>query len=39
MDVNVVQLPTVEALAEEMRGVVFERQTLRTRNAWFASVG
>ena len=33
MDVNVVQLPTVEALAEEMRGVVFERQTLRAVGA------
>jgi hypothetical protein len=33
MDVNVVQLPTVETLAEEMRGVVFERQTLRAVGA------
>jgi hypothetical protein len=33
MDVNVIQLPTVEALAEEMRGVVFERQTLRAVGA------
>jgi hypothetical protein len=33
MDVNVVQLPTVETLAEEMRGVVYERQTLRAVGA------
>ena len=33
MDLNVVQFPTVEALAEEMRGVVYERQTLRAVGA------
>jgi len=33
MIATVVQLPTVESLSEEIRGVVFERQTLRTIGA------
>ena len=30
---NVVDLPTVESLSEEIRGIVFERQTLRSVGA------
>jgi hypothetical protein len=33
MNTNVVQLPTVESLSEEIRGLVFERQTLRSVGA------
>jgi hypothetical protein len=33
MSVAVVQLPTVESLTEEMRGLVYERQTLRSVGA------
>jgi hypothetical protein len=33
MDGTVVQLPTVESLSDEIRGVVYERQTLRTVGA------
>jgi hypothetical protein len=29
MDATVTKLPTVESLSEEIRGLVFERQTLR----------
>jgi len=29
MDAPVIQLPTVESLSEEIRGLVYERQTLR----------
>jgi hypothetical protein len=29
MSAEVVQLPTVESLAEEIRGLVYERQTMR----------
>ena len=30
---NVVELPTVESLSDEIRGVVYERQTLRSVGA------
>jgi hypothetical protein len=33
MDSNVIQLPNVEALSEEIRGLVYERQTLRSVDA------
>jgi hypothetical protein len=33
MDATVTTLPTVESLSEEIRGLVFERQTLRTVGA------
>jgi hypothetical protein len=33
MNAIVVDLPTVEALAEEVRGLVYERQTLRSVGA------
>jgi hypothetical protein len=33
MNAVVVDLPTVEALAEEVRGLVYERQTLRSVGA------
>lgn len=33
MSAEVVQLPTVESLAEEIRGLVYERQTLRAVGA------
>jgi hypothetical protein len=33
MSATVVQLPTVESLSEEIRGIVFERQTLRSVGA------
>ncbi len=29
MQAEVIQLPTVESLAEEIRGLVYERQTMR----------
>ena len=33
MNATVVELPTVESLADEIRGVVYERQTLRAVGA------
>jgi hypothetical protein len=33
MSAEVVQLPTVESLAEEIRGLVYERQTMRAVGA------
>jgi hypothetical protein len=33
MDSKVIQLPNVEALSEEIRGLVYERQTLRSIGA------
>ena len=33
MNATVVTLPTVESLSEEIRGVVFERQTMRAVGA------
>jgi hypothetical protein len=33
MNATVVELPTVESLTDEIRGVVFERQTLRAVGA------
>jgi len=33
MSAEVLQLPTVEALAEEIRGLVYERQTMRAVGA------
>jgi hypothetical protein len=33
MDSKVIQLPNVEALSEEIRGLVYERQTLRSVGA------
>jgi len=33
MNATVVQLPTVESLSEEIRGLVYERQTLRSVGA------
>jgi hypothetical protein len=33
MSAEVVQLPTVESLAEEIRGLVYERQTMRSVGA------
>ena len=33
MSATVLQLPTVEALSEEVRGLVYERQTLRNVSA------
>jgi hypothetical protein len=33
MTATVVELPTVETLSEEIRGVVYERQTLRAVGA------
>jgi hypothetical protein len=33
MNGTVIQLPTVESLSEEIRGLVYERQTLRTVGA------
>ena len=33
MNATVIQLPTVESLSEEIRGLVFERQTLRSVGA------
>jgi hypothetical protein len=35
MDATVIQLPTVESLSEEIRGLVYERQTLRAVGAGF----
>jgi hypothetical protein len=33
MNATVVELPTVESLSDEIRGVVYERQTLRSVGA------
>ena len=33
MDSNVIKLPHVESLSEEIRGLVYERQTLRSVGA------
>jgi hypothetical protein len=33
MSATIVQLPTVESLSEEIRGLVYERQTLRAVEA------
>ena len=33
METTVVELPTVESLTDEIRGVVYERQTLRAVGA------
>ena len=33
MSAEVIHLPTVESLAEDIRGLVYERQTLRTVGA------
>ncbi len=33
MQAEVIQLPTVESLAEEIRGLVYERQTMRAVGA------
>ena len=33
MNATVIQLPTVESLSDEIRGLVYERQTLRTVGA------
>ena len=33
MNATVVQLPTVESLSDEIRGLVYERQTMRTVGA------
>ena len=33
METTVVELPTVESLTDEIRGVVYERQTLRAIGA------
>jgi hypothetical protein len=33
MSAEVLQLPTVESLAEEIRGLVYERQTMRSVGA------
>jgi hypothetical protein len=33
MNGTVIQLPTVESLSEEIRGVVYERQTMRAVGA------
>jgi hypothetical protein len=33
MYANVVELPTVESLSDEIRGVVYERQTMRAVGA------
>ncbi len=33
MNATVIELPTVESLSDEIRGVVYERQTLRAVNA------
>ena len=33
MNATVMQLPTVESLSDEIRGVVYERQTLRAVGA------
>jgi hypothetical protein len=33
MNATVVELPTVESLSDEIRGVVYERQTLRAVGA------
>jgi len=33
MDSNVIKLPNVEFLSEEIRGLVYERQTLRSVGA------
>jgi hypothetical protein len=33
MNGTVIQLPTVESLSDEIRGLVYERQTLRTVGA------
>jgi hypothetical protein len=33
VNASVVQIPTVEALSEELRGLVYERQTLRSVGA------
>ena len=33
MNATVVQLPTVESLSDEIRGLVYERQTLRAVGA------
>ena len=30
MNATVVQLPTVESLSDEIRGLIYERQTMRT---------
>jgi hypothetical protein len=33
MSAEILQLPTVESLAEEIRGLVYERQTMRSVGA------
>jgi hypothetical protein len=33
MEATVIELPTVESLSDEIRGVVYERQTLRAIGA------
>jgi hypothetical protein len=33
MNATIIELPTVESLSEEIRGVVYERQTLRSVGA------
>jgi hypothetical protein len=33
MNATVIELPTVESLSDEIRGVVYERQTLRSVGA------
>jgi hypothetical protein len=33
MATNVIELPTVEALSEQIRGIVYERQTMRAVGA------
>ena len=33
MNATVIELPTVESLSDEIRGLVYERQTLRTVGA------
>ncbi len=33
MEATVIELPTVESLSDEIRGVVYERQTLRAVGA------
>jgi len=38
MNATVVQLPTVESLSDEIRGLVYERQTLRTVGAGAAEL-
>jgi hypothetical protein len=38
MNATVVQLPTVESLSDEIRGLVYERQTMRTVGAGAAEL-